>query len=122
MVIFIIIVLNYSFLKILGCNAMYCIPTIVIALQISPSSIICKASSNDFTVTLISSFSISKPCIPRTFSSSISKLHAYKEIVSVHPPGLIKNLDINLIEQKPSLVGLNTKESFKDLSGTAVKA
>ena len=34
---------------------------------------------------------------------------------------LLEKLDISLIEQKPSLVGLNTKESFKDLSGTVVK-
>lgn len=34
---------------------------------------------------------------------------------------LIKNLGINIIEQKPSLVGLNTRDSFKELSGTVVK-
>lgn len=34
---------------------------------------------------------------------------------------LIKNLGINIIAQKPSLVGLNTSDSFKELSGTVVK-
>lgn len=34
---------------------------------------------------------------------------------------LVKNLDIKFVEQKPSLVGLNTKEDFKPLSGTIVK-
>ena len=32
-----------------------------------------------------------------------------------------KKLGIGLIEPRPSLVGLNTKESFKELSGTVVK-
>ena len=32
-----------------------------------------------------------------------------------------QNLGITTVEQKPSLVGLNTKENFKDLSGTVVK-
>ena len=31
---------------------------------------------------------------------------------------LLKEYDINIIEPKPSLVGLNTKENFKDISGT----
>lgn len=34
---------------------------------------------------------------------------------------LVQNLGIKTTEQKPSLVGLNTKENFKDLSGTVVK-
>lgn len=34
---------------------------------------------------------------------------------------LAQNLGIQTVEQKPSLVGLNTKENFKDLSGTVVK-
>ena len=34
---------------------------------------------------------------------------------------LIKNLDINIVEQKPSLVGLKTTENTKDLSGIVVK-
>lgn len=34
---------------------------------------------------------------------------------------LIKDLNIKTIEQKPSLVGLNTRESFKNLSGTVIK-
>ena len=34
---------------------------------------------------------------------------------------LAKNLGINIINPKPSLVGLNTKEEFKDLSGTVIK-
>lgn len=34
---------------------------------------------------------------------------------------LAKNLEIKTIEQKPSLVGLNTRESFKELSGTVIK-
>ncbi len=34
---------------------------------------------------------------------------------------LVKDFGINIIEPKPSLVGLNTKENFKDLSGTACK-
>jgi predicted Rossmann fold flavoprotein len=34
---------------------------------------------------------------------------------------LAENLGIKTAEQKPSLVGLNTKENFKDLSGTVVK-
>ena len=34
---------------------------------------------------------------------------------------LIKDLRIKVVEQKPSLVGLNTKESFKNLSGTVIK-
>lgn len=34
---------------------------------------------------------------------------------------LAKNLNIKVIEPHPSLVGLNTKEDFKELSGTAVK-
>ena len=33
----------------------------------------------------------------------------------------LKNFDIKLIPAKPSLVGLNTKEDFKELSGTVVK-
>ncbi len=32
--------------------------------------------------------------------------------------GLLKDFGINIIEPKPSLVGLNTKENFKDISGT----
>jgi len=35
--------------------------------------------------------------------------------------GLIENLDIKVIEPRPSLVGLNTRENFKELSGTVVK-
>ena len=34
---------------------------------------------------------------------------------------LVKNLGVNIIEQKPSLVGLNTKEPFEELSGIVVK-
>lgn len=34
---------------------------------------------------------------------------------------LLKNLGIKIIEPRPSLVGLNTKENFKNLSGTIVK-
>ena len=34
---------------------------------------------------------------------------------------LAKNLGIQIIEPKPSLVGLNTKENFNDLSGTVIK-
>ncbi len=34
---------------------------------------------------------------------------------------LAENLGIKIIESRPSLVGLNTKENFKDLSGTVVK-
>lgn len=34
---------------------------------------------------------------------------------------LLKEYNINIIEPKPSLVGLNTKESFKDISGTVCK-
>ena len=34
---------------------------------------------------------------------------------------LAQNLGIQTVEQKPSLVGLNTKENFKELSGTVVK-
>ncbi len=34
---------------------------------------------------------------------------------------LAKDLGIKTIEQKPSLVGLNTKENFKNLSGTVIK-
>ncbi len=34
---------------------------------------------------------------------------------------LAKKLGIKIIEPRPSLVGLNTKESFKELSGTIVK-
>ena len=34
---------------------------------------------------------------------------------------LAQNLGIKTVEQKPSLVGLNTKENFKELSGTVVK-
>ena len=34
---------------------------------------------------------------------------------------LAKSLNIETITQKPSLVGLNSKENFKDLSGTVVK-
>ena len=34
---------------------------------------------------------------------------------------LAENLNIKTVEQKPSLVGLNTREDFKDLSGTVVK-
>ena len=34
---------------------------------------------------------------------------------------LLKELDINIIEPKPSLVGLNTKEKFNDISGTVCK-
>ena len=34
---------------------------------------------------------------------------------------LAKNLNIKTINPKPSLVGLNTRENFKDLSGTVVK-
>lgn len=34
---------------------------------------------------------------------------------------LINNLGINVVEQKPSLVGLNTREDFKSLSGTVIK-
>ena len=33
----------------------------------------------------------------------------------------LKNIGVNIIEPKPSLVGLNTKEDFKDLSGTVIK-
>lgn len=32
--------------------------------------------------------------------------------------GLLKDFGVNIIEPKPSLVGLNTKENFKDISGT----
>ena len=35
--------------------------------------------------------------------------------------GLIKDFGIKLVDAKPSLVGLSTKEDFKDLSGTVVK-
>lgn len=35
---------------------------------------------------------------------------------------LTKKMNIKTIEQKPSLVGLNTKENFKDLSGNVVKS
>ena len=35
---------------------------------------------------------------------------------------LAKNLGIKIIEPRPSLVGLNTKETFKELSGTVVKS
>ena len=34
---------------------------------------------------------------------------------------LVKQLGINIIEPRPSLVGLNTKENFQELSGTPVK-
>lgn len=34
---------------------------------------------------------------------------------------LLKPFGINIVEPKPSLVGLNTKESFKELSGTSIK-
>ncbi|MBO5739040.1 aminoacetone oxidase family FAD-binding enzyme [bacterium] len=34
---------------------------------------------------------------------------------------LVNNLGIKTVEQRPSLVGLNTKEDFKTLSGTVVK-
>lgn len=34
---------------------------------------------------------------------------------------LITNLGINIKEPRPSLVGLNSKENFKDLSGTVIK-
>lgn len=34
---------------------------------------------------------------------------------------LLEGLNINIIEPRPSLVGLNTKEVFKELSGTVVK-
>ena len=34
---------------------------------------------------------------------------------------LTQNLGIKIVEQKPSLVGLNTKENLKELSGTAIK-
>jgi len=34
---------------------------------------------------------------------------------------LIRRLNIKIVEPKPSLVGLNTEENFKDLSGIAVK-
>lgn len=34
---------------------------------------------------------------------------------------LVKGLGIKTVEQKPSLVGLNTSETFKNLSGTVVK-
>lgn len=34
---------------------------------------------------------------------------------------LVKNLGINIITPRPSLVGLNTNENFKELSGTVVK-
>ncbi|MBR2430895.1 aminoacetone oxidase family FAD-binding enzyme [bacterium] len=34
---------------------------------------------------------------------------------------LVENLGINIIDPKPSLVGLETKENFGDLSGTVVK-
>ncbi len=35
--------------------------------------------------------------------------------------GLAKNLEIKIVDPKPALVGLNTKENFKDLSGTVVR-
>ena len=34
---------------------------------------------------------------------------------------LLKPFEVNIIEPRPSLVGLNTKENFKELSGTVVK-
>lgn len=34
---------------------------------------------------------------------------------------LLEQFGVNIIEQRPSLVGLNTKENFKELSGTVVK-
>jgi predicted Rossmann fold flavoprotein len=34
---------------------------------------------------------------------------------------VLDKLDIKIIEQKPSLVGLNTSEKFDDLSGTVIK-
>jgi len=34
---------------------------------------------------------------------------------------ILKNFDVNIVEPRPSLVGLNTKENFKELSGTSVK-
>ena len=34
---------------------------------------------------------------------------------------IVKPYNIKTVEQKPSLVGLNTKENFKDLSGTVLK-
>ena len=34
---------------------------------------------------------------------------------------LAQEMGIKIIEQKPSLVGLNTKENFKELSGTVIK-
>lgn len=35
--------------------------------------------------------------------------------------GILKSLGVNIVEPHPSLVGLNTKENFKDLSGTVIK-
>lgn len=34
---------------------------------------------------------------------------------------LLEDFDINIINPKPALVGLNTKENFKDTSGTVIK-
>ncbi len=34
---------------------------------------------------------------------------------------LVQNLNIKVVEPRPSLVGLNTKEDFKELSGTVIK-
>lgn len=34
---------------------------------------------------------------------------------------MLKNMGINIVEPRPSLVGLNTKEAFKSLSGTVIK-
>ena len=34
---------------------------------------------------------------------------------------LLKPFDVNIIEPRPSLVGLNTRENFKEISGTVIK-
>lgn len=58
---------------------------------------------------------------PRRGSNKYFFTHVILALGGHSSYNLAENLGIKIIEPKPSLVGLNTKEKFKDLSGTVVK-
>ena len=61
-------------------------------------------------------------CKVNDISELINKYHSVVIAIGGHSGcEILKPFNIKIITQKPSLVGLNTKENFKELSGTVIK-